>query len=149
MEDPDGRAGPGVARAAGGGPRRAQPETDGAAPEGTRIGDSLSAFVRDYLNALVGAKTIVAIVSDGLDTGDTALVGEAMHAIHARACRVIWLNPLAGDVRYEPTARAMQAAMPFIDRLVPAHNLESLEQALSELVTPRKRTRARSRGFLP
>ena len=35
--------------------------------------------------------------------------------------------------RYEPTARAMQAALPFIDRLAPAHNLESLERLVPEL----------------
>ena len=46
----------------------------------------------------------------------------------ARARRILWLNPLAGDRRYEPTARAMTAALPYVDRLFPAHNLEPLER---------------------
>ena len=100
---------------------------------GTRIGESLAEFVRTWLDELVNDRTIVLIFSDGLDRGDAALVGDAMRAVHARARRVIWMNPLAGDARYEPTARAMQVAMPFIDRFAPAHNLESLERLLSEL----------------
>ena len=53
-----------------------------------------------------------------------------MRTIRARARRVVWLNPLAGDRRYEPTARAMAAAMPHVDQLLPAHNLEALERLL-------------------
>jgi uncharacterized protein with von Willebrand factor type A (vWA) domain len=53
-----------------------------------------------------------------------------MRAIRARARKVIWLNPLLGDPRYEPTARGMEAALPFVDHFCPAHNLESLERLL-------------------
>ncbi len=100
---------------------------------GTKIGESLATFVARYLEATVTRRTIVVILSDGLDRGDTTLVADAMRRIHARARSVVWLNPLAGDPRYQPTARAMQAALPFVDRLSPAHNLDSLERALREL----------------
>jgi uncharacterized protein with von Willebrand factor type A (vWA) domain len=100
---------------------------------GTRIGECLADFVEGHLDATVDGKTVVLIVSDGLDRGDTdALVG-AMRAIHSRARRVLWLNPLLSDSRYEPTARGMAAALPFVDRLLPAHNLESLERVLPML----------------
>jgi uncharacterized protein with von Willebrand factor type A (vWA) domain len=56
-----------------------------------------------------------------------------MRAIRARARRVIWLNPLLGDARYEPTARGMQAALPYVDRFAAAHNLESLERLVTFL----------------
>ena len=100
---------------------------------GTKIGESLSEFVSRHLERCVTHKSIVIIFSDGLDRGDTTLVAAAMRAIRSKARRVIWLNPLAGDPRYEPTARAMEAARPFIDRLAPAHNLESLERLLPQL----------------
>ena len=100
---------------------------------GTRIGECLSTFVDEFGYLLVPTQSVVVILSDGLDRGDTSLVAGAVAAIRARARRLIWLNPLAGDPRYEPTARAMQAALPFIDRLVPAHNLESLERLLPDL----------------
>lgn len=97
---------------------------------GTRIAECLSDFVTRHLEELVDPRTVVVIVSDGLDRGDLAVLPDAMAAIHRRARRVLWLNPLAGDPRYEPTARAMAAALPFVDQLLPAHNLESLERLL-------------------
>jgi uncharacterized protein len=100
---------------------------------GTRIGESLAEFVDSHLDEMVGAKTVVLIVSDGLDRGDTAVLSRAMRAIRSRAKRVIWLNPLLGDPRYEPTARGMEAALPFVDLLAPAHNLESLERLIPQL----------------
>jgi uncharacterized protein with von Willebrand factor type A (vWA) domain len=100
---------------------------------GTRIGESLMDFAVRYLPQVVSSRSVVVILSDGLDRGDTGLVASAMRAIRAKARRIIWLNPLAGDPRYQPTARAMEAALPFIDRLAPAHNLESLERLLPEL----------------
>jgi uncharacterized protein with von Willebrand factor type A (vWA) domain len=100
---------------------------------GTKIGESLNKFVAQYLEQCVTHKSVVIIFSDGLDRGDTTMVSTAMRAIRSRARRVIWLNPLAGDSRYEPTARAMAAALPFVDRLAPAHDLESLERLLPEL----------------
>jgi uncharacterized protein len=97
---------------------------------GTKIGESLAAFVEYYLDVLVDGRTVVLIVSDGLDRGDVEPLAAAMRDLRARARRVLWLNPLAGDPRYEPTARAMAAALPYVDRLLPAHNLESLERLL-------------------
>ena len=52
----------------------------------------------------------------------------ASRSIRARARKLIWLNPLLGDPRYEPTAQGMHAALPFVDHFCPAHNLESLER---------------------
>jgi uncharacterized protein with von Willebrand factor type A (vWA) domain len=100
---------------------------------GTRIGESLAEFVGTYQQQFVTHRSVVVILSDGLDRGDTTMIARAMRTLHEKAGKIVWLNPLAGDARYEPTARAMQAALPFIDRLAPAHNLESLERLLPEL----------------
>jgi uncharacterized protein with von Willebrand factor type A (vWA) domain len=100
---------------------------------GTRIGECLADFVRSHAAGMLNAKTVVVIVSDGLDRGDISVLARAMRDIRSRARRVIWLNPLLGDPRYEPTARGMQAALPFVDLLAPAHNLESLERILPML----------------
>ena len=99
--------------------------TGRAARESARASRSSSA---DTCTRSSSSRSVVVILSDGLDRGDTSLVAAAMRAIRSKARRIVWLNPLAGDPRYEPTARAMQAALPFIDRLAPAHNLESLER---------------------
>jgi uncharacterized protein with von Willebrand factor type A (vWA) domain len=100
---------------------------------GTRIGDCLARFVAQHLPTRLDPRTVVIILSDGLDRGDPAKLAAAMCAIHARARRVVWLNPLLGDARYAPTARGMEAALPFIDRFLPAHDLASLELLLPQL----------------
>jgi uncharacterized protein with von Willebrand factor type A (vWA) domain len=105
---------------------RAVPDWSG----GTRIGECLEAFVERHLDPLVDARTVVLVASDGLDRGDVEPVAAAMRRIRARARRVFWLNPLAGDPRFQPTARAMAAALPHVDRLLPANDLESLARLL-------------------
>lgn len=95
---------------------------------GTRIGECLAEFVDDHLRQAVAGDTTVLIFSDGLDRGATEALDTALLAIRRRARRVIWLNPLMGDPRYRPEARGMKAALPHIDHLVPAHNIESLEK---------------------
>jgi uncharacterized protein len=98
---------------------------------GTRIGECLAEFVDRHLEQSVRSTTTVVILSDGLDRGEPRVLADAMRAIAARARQVIWLNPLLGDPRYRPEARGMVAALPFVDRFAPAHNLESLERFLS------------------
>jgi len=95
---------------------------------GTRIGESLLAFVENYGRRLLNKRSLVLILSDGWDTGEPELVEEAMAAIHRRAAKVIWLNPLAGSPDYEPRVRALQAALPYIDVFAAAHDVESLRQ---------------------
>lgn len=101
---------------------------------GTRIGESLSEFAERHLGAVVDRRTVVVILSDGLDRGDTGRLREAMRRIKARARRVIWLNPLLRDPRYRPEARGMEAALPFVDHFAPAHDAASLERLLPHLV---------------
>lgn len=100
---------------------------------GTRLGECLTEFADDHLRRTVAGDTSVLIFSDGLDRGDTGALATALLAIRRRARRVIWLNPLMGDPRYRPEARGMRAALPHVDHLVPAHNLESLEKLVDLL----------------
>ena len=100
---------------------------------GTQIGRCLADFAALYMDEMVDAKTDVVIVSDGLDRGDTEALTAAMRAIASRARRVIWLSPLLGDPRYEPTQKGMEAALPYVTILAPAHNLESLERLIPML----------------
>jgi uncharacterized protein with von Willebrand factor type A (vWA) domain len=93
---------------------------------GTRIGEAMAAFVKDYAGSLLGPRTTVIILSDGWDSGDTSLISLNMEYIKRKAGRIIWLNPLAGYRHYEPLAAGMKAAIPFVDVFASAHNAESL-----------------------
>ena len=42
-----------------------------------------------------------------------------MARLRRSAHRLVWLNPLAADPRYEPLTRGMRAALPHVDHLLP------------------------------
>jgi len=92
---------------------------------GTRIGECLATFNRDWLH-LVDRRTVVVILSDGWDTGDPALLGAEMEMLRRRSRRLLWLNPLLGSPDYEPLTQGMQAALPHVSVFAPAHNLLAL-----------------------
>lgn len=101
---------------------------------GTRIGECLQTFNQDYAKRILTSRSIVMIFSDGLDTGTPELFSEQMAFIKRRARKVAWLNPLLGRQGYEPTAQAMQAALPMLDLFASAHNMESLIALETHLV---------------
>jgi uncharacterized protein with von Willebrand factor type A (vWA) domain len=105
--------------------QRAQAKVDGWGG-GTRIGACLTQLCEEWAPALLGPRTAVIILSDGLDTGEPDLVSRSLERIARRASRVIWLNPLAGDPRYQPLARGMVAALPHLDTLAPGHSMGAM-----------------------
>lgn len=105
---------------------------------GTTIGSCLEDFEREYGYGMLDKKAIVLILSDGWDTGDPETIKSAMKSIHKKSRRVIWLNPLAGNPEFSPDVMGMQSALPYIDVLASAHNLESLKAALKYVQKRRK-----------
>ena len=100
---------------------------------GTTIGSCLNDFVEGYGYHLLDKKTIVLILSDGWDTGNPETMKSAMQAIYKKSKKVIWLNPLAGSLDFSPDVLGMKTALPYIDVLASAHNLESLKRAISQI----------------
>lgn len=107
---------------------------------GTKIGYCLQEFLANSGHRLLNSKTVVFIVSDGWDTGEPDKLKAAMRDIHKQSRKVIWLNPLAGTSSFSPDVIGLQVALPFIDTLAPAHNLESLKDALKYLKRGRRKT---------
>lgn len=93
---------------------------------GTRIGECLHVFNDKYGKLLLNGSPTILILSDGLDTGDPALLSQEMLKLQKRARRIIWLNPLKGMKGYAPEAKGMKAALPSVNDFRVAHNLESL-----------------------
>lgn len=98
---------------------------------GTRIGESLRAFNRQWSRRLLRRGALVLIISDGWERGDVSLLRNEVRFLHHRCQRLIWLNPLLGKESYEPRVEGMAAALPYVDDFVPIHNLQSLK-ALSK-----------------
>jgi len=104
---------------------------------GTSIGASLRTFLRRHGERHVGPDTLVIVVSDGLDVGDSTVLRDAMREIHRRAAGVVWLNPLIDTPGYEPTSRGMMAARPFITTCTPVSDAAGLAR-LARLVRLRR-----------
>ena len=99
---------------------------------GTRLGECLAVFNRDYCRA-VNRRSIVLLVSDGLDAGQPQLLVAQLARIKRRCRRLVWLNPLLGRPGYEVKTRSMLAVRPMLDLFLPAHNLDSLERLSAAL----------------
>lgn len=108
---------------------------------GTRLGDCLGALRRDHARRLVGRRTLVLVISDGLDTGERdALVGE-LQWLRRHCGSLLWLNPLMRYDSYAPLARGASALHAACDRMVAVHNLtrlEELAQSLTRLLRERR-----------
>jgi uncharacterized protein with von Willebrand factor type A (vWA) domain len=100
---------------------------------GTRIGDAIKQFNYQWARRVLNQGAVVLVVSDGWDRGEIDLLAREMARLQRSSSQVIWLNPLLGDADYQPLVRGMQAALPYIDRFLPVHNLASLEQLASVL----------------
>ena len=100
---------------------------------GTRIGDSIHELLTRYSQHGFLRGSVVVLCSDGLERGDPQLLAAEMERLARFAHRVVWVNPLKGDPAYEPTARGMAAALPYIDDFHPGHDLASIER-LSQLL---------------
>ncbi len=95
---------------------------------GTRIGASLKEFNDVYGRRALSRGAVVVVVSDGWEREDSELVGREMARLSRASYAVVWVNPLKGDPEYQPLAGGMRAALPFVDRFLPGHNIASLEE---------------------
>ena len=103
---------------------------------GTRIGECLHAFNRDWSRRVMGRGAVVLLITDGLERGDTArLAGEA-ERLRLSSRRLIWLNPLLRWDGFVPRAEGIRAIMPHVDSLRPAHSVASLGDLARALSRP-------------
>jgi hypothetical protein len=100
---------------------------------GTRIGEAIELFNRRYARRVLGHGATVVVISDGWDRGDPARLRWAVARLQRACHRLIWMSPLLGTPDYAPLTLGLQAALPYVDDFLPAHNLASLE-ALGRLL---------------
>ena len=102
---------------------------------GTRLGASLSTLRQQHARCLVGRRTVVLLVSDGLDTGDSTLLVHELDWLRRHSRRLLWLNPLLRFAGYVPAARSASALRAHADGMLAVHNIDKLEQLASHLAT--------------
>ncbi|MFF1738348.1 vWA domain-containing protein [Streptomyces mirabilis] len=126
------RSGPDDALARAG---RAAPDWSG----GTRIAECLAEFNERFGRRGMAHGAVVAIISDGWDTGAPADLATQMARLSRVAYRVVWVNPRTASPRYRPLVAGMAAALPYCDAVVSAHNLAALGDFTALLSAPRRR----------
>jgi uncharacterized protein with von Willebrand factor type A (vWA) domain len=94
---------------------------------GTRIGAALRRFNDRYAQRGTARGGTVVILSDGWERDDPELVRTEMERLRRLARRIVWVNPHKRHPAYEPLAKGMAAALPFLDAFVSGHNLRTLE----------------------
>jgi uncharacterized protein with von Willebrand factor type A (vWA) domain len=100
---------------------------------GTLIGASLKRFNDEWGRRAFSRGAVVVIVSDGWERQDPVLVRNQMARLARSAYAVVWVNPLKGNVEYQPLSAGMRAALPYVDRFLPGHNIASLEDLADTL----------------
>ncbi|MCS6855704.1 MAG: VWA domain-containing protein [Elioraea sp.] len=103
---------------------------------GTRIGEAIARFNRDWARRVLGQGAVVLLITDGLDREGGTGLAEAMDRLHRSCRRLIWLNPLLRFEGFEPRAAGIRAMLPHVDDFRPAHNIESIEALVRILSAP-------------
>jgi uncharacterized protein with von Willebrand factor type A (vWA) domain len=103
---------------------------------GTRIGQCLHDFNRDWSRRVLAQGAVLLLISDGLDRDAGAGLGAEMQRLHMSCRRLIWLNPLLRYDAFEPRSLGVRAIMPHVDEFRPVHNLDSLNTLTEVLGQP-------------
>lgn len=101
---------------------------------GTRIGECLHAFNRDWSRRVMGQGAVVLLITDGLDRGDVGALEKEVERLHLSSRRLIWLNPLLRWDGFAPKATGIKAMLPHVDTFRAGHSIATLEQ-LAEAIS--------------
>jgi uncharacterized protein with von Willebrand factor type A (vWA) domain len=108
---------------------RAIPDWSG----GTRLGETLRAFITRWGRRGTARQAVVVIASDGWERGDPALLGEQLGRLARLAYRLVWVNPHRGRPGYRPLTGGMAAALPHLDDFVAGHSFDALAELVGVL----------------
>jgi uncharacterized protein with von Willebrand factor type A (vWA) domain len=97
---------------------------------GTRLGETMKAFLDRWGARGLARGAVVVVFSDGWERGDAMLLGEQMARLRRVAHRVVWVNPHRGKAGYAPVQQGVQAALPHCDDFVAGHSLATFEKVL-------------------
>ena len=104
---------------------------------GTRLGLSLGQIRTKHQRQLVGRRTVVLLITDGLDTGSPNDLSQELSWLKRHCRKLLWLNPLLRFDGYAPIASGAQVLHRHVDGSVAIHNmarLQDLAQAIKRLL---------------
>lgn len=117
-------------------PDRALAAAGEAVPDwsgGTRLGESLKAFLDRWGRRGMARGSVVVVCSDGWERHGVDLLTDQMCLLQRVSHAVVWVNPHAGKPGYEAVQQGIMAALPHCDSFLAGHSLETFEE-LAEVV---------------
>jgi hypothetical protein len=106
---------------------------------GTCFGASLAELRRGHARRLTGRRTLVLVISDGLDTGEPEMLEQELLWLKRHSRRILWLNPLLRYEGYAPLARGAAVLHRQADAMLAVHNLGALDQLAASLAALMKK----------
>ena len=106
---------------------------------GTQLGESLATLRTRHQRRLVGRRTLVLLITDGLDTGEPELLTQELAWLKRRSRRLLWLNPLLRFEGYAPLARGAAVLHQQADGMLAVHNVSKLEELAASLAALMRR----------
>ncbi len=103
---------------------------------GTRIGDCLHAFNRDWSRRVMGPGAVVLLITDGLDRGTPKDLAREMERLRLSARRLVWINPLLRWQGFAPRATGIRAMLPHVDVFRAGHSIATLEDLAAAIARP-------------
>lgn len=106
---------------------------------GTQLGVSLRTLRTEHARRLVGRRTMVLMITDGLDTGERAELEQELGWLKRRSRRMLWLNPLLRFEGYAPLAQGAAVLHSQAHGMLAVHNLSKLEELAASLAALMKK----------
>jgi len=100
---------------------------------GTQLGESLATLRHRHARRLVGRRTLVLVITDGLDTGEPQALDDELAWLGRHSRRLLWLNPLLRFDGYAPVARGAAVLSRHAQGMLAVHNLSKLEDLAGSL----------------
>jgi uncharacterized protein len=106
---------------------------------GTKLGESLAQFRLNHARCLVGRRTLVLIVTDGLDTGEQSVLDQQLHWLRMHCGKLLWLNPLLRFEGYAPLAQGATVLAKHSHAMLAVHNITKLDTLAKSIASLMKK----------
>lgn len=100
---------------------------------GTRLGETIRAFLDRWGRRGMARGAVVVVFSDGWERGDPRQLGEQVAHLRRLAHRVVWVNPHRGKEGYEPVQQGILAVLPHVDGLLAGHSMVTFAELTAVL----------------
>lgn len=97
---------------------------------GTRLGETIGAFLARWGRRGMARGAVVVVFSDGWERGDCAPLAEQVEGLARLAHRVVWVNPHRGKAGYQPVQQGIRAVLPYLDEFVAGHSLATYAELM-------------------